>query len=148
MKYITKYKSPNYNSRKNSKISLIIIHYTALKNTKDAITYLCNKKNKVSSHYFISQNGSVYCLVQDEFRAWHAGQAFWQEITDINSISIGIELDYNPSAKNNKFSFELSSVIKLSGFNLYSLLSVKDKAFSFNLTFLYLLLVNLLMFHD
>ena len=63
MKYITKYKSPNYNSRKNSKISLIIIHYTALKNTNDAITYLCNKKNKVSSHYLIAQNGSVFSLV-------------------------------------------------------------------------------------
>ncbi len=112
MKYITKYKSPNYNSRKNSKISLIIIHYTALKNTKDAITYLCNKKNKVSSHYFISQNGSVYSLVQDEFRAWHAGQAFWQENTDINSISIGIELDYSPTGKNNKFTFKMINSLK------------------------------------
>ena len=46
MKYITKYKSPNYNSRNKSKIKLIIIHYTALKNTLDAITYLCKKKKK------------------------------------------------------------------------------------------------------
>ena len=44
MKYITKYKSPNYNSRKNSKIRLIIIHYTALKNTLDAVSYLCKKE--------------------------------------------------------------------------------------------------------
>ena len=107
MKYINKYKSPNYNSRKNSKISLIIIHYTALKNTKDAITYLCNKKNKVSSHYLIAQNGSVYSLVEDKFRSWHAGKAFWQGITDINSFSIGIELDYSPSGKNNKFSSKM-----------------------------------------
>ena len=112
MKYIAKYKSPNYNSRKNSKISLIIIHYTALKNTNDAITYLCNKKNKVSSHYLIAQNGSVFSLVEDKFRAWHAGQAFWQGITDINSISIGIELDYNPSRKNNKFSFKMINSLK------------------------------------
>jgi len=84
MKYITKYKSPNYNSRNNSKIQLIIIHYTALKNTLDAISYLCNKEKKVSSHYLISQNGTVYNLVEDKFRAWHAGQSFWQEIIDIN----------------------------------------------------------------
>ena len=112
MKYITKYKSPNYNSRKNTKISLIIIHYTALKSNNDAITYLCNKKNKVSSHYLISQNGLVYSLVEDKFRAWHAGQAFWQGITDINSFSIGIELDYSPSGKNNKFSFKMINSLK------------------------------------
>jgi len=112
MKYITKYKSPNYNSRKNSKIRLIIIHYTALKNTLDAVSYLCNKEKKVSSHYLISQNGTVYNLVQEKFRAWHAGKAFWKEITDINSISIGIELDYNPAGKNNKFSSNMIDSLK------------------------------------
>ena len=112
MKYITKYKSPNYNSRKNSKIQLIIIHYTALKNTLDAISYLCKREKKVSSHYLISQNGTVYNLVDDKLRAWHAGQAFWQGITDINSVSIGIELDYSPSGKNNKFSSKMINSLK------------------------------------
>ena len=112
MKYITKYKSTNYNSRNNSKIQLIIIHYTALKDATDAVSYLCNKEKKVSSHYLISQNGSVYNLVLDKFRAWHAGQAFWQEVTDINSISIGIELDYNPKGKNNKFSSKMIYSLK------------------------------------
>ena len=112
MKYITKYKSPNYNSRKNSKIKLIIIHYTALKNSSEAISYLCAKEKKVSSHYLISQDGIVYSIVDDKFRAWHAGKAFWQDITDINSISIGIELDYNPYGKNNKFTFKMVSSLK------------------------------------
>ena len=112
MKYITKYKSPNYNSRNSSKIQLIIIHYTALKNTLDAVSYLCKREKKVSSHYLISQNGTVYNLVNDKFRAWHAGQAFWQGITDINSVSIGIELDYSPSGKNNKFSSKMINSLK------------------------------------
>tara|TARA_B100000963_G_C22381025_1_gene560143 strand:+ start:10 stop:756 length:747 start_codon:yes stop_codon:yes gene_type:complete len=112
MKYITKYKSPNYNSRSNSKIRLIIIHYTALKNTLDAVSYLCKKEKKVSSHYLIAQNGTIYNLVTDKFRAWHAGQAFWNEITDVNSISIGIELDYSPNGKNNKFSFKMINSLK------------------------------------
>ncbi len=112
MKYITKYKSPNYNLRNNSKIQLIIIHYTAMKSTIDAISYLCNKEKKVSSHYLISQNGTVYNLVKDKFRAWHAGQAFWQEIIDINSVSIGIELDYNPRGKNNKYSLKMIYSLK------------------------------------
>jgi len=112
MKYITKYKSPNYNSRNNSRVELIIIHYTALKNTLEAISYLCKKANKVSSHYLISQNGNVYNLVENKYRAWHAGQSFWHEIIDINSISIGIELDYNPNGKNNKFSIKMIYSLK------------------------------------
>jgi len=112
MKYITKYKSPNYNSRNNSRVELIIIHYTALKNTLEAISYLCKKEKKVSSHYLISQNGNIYSLVEDKYRAWHAGQSFWHEITDINSISIGIELDYNPNGKNNKFSIKMIYSLK------------------------------------
>ena len=87
MKYINKYKSPNYNSRNNSKIQLIIIHYTALKDASEALSYLCKKERKVSSHYLISQNGTIYSLVKDKFRAWHAGQSYWQEMTDINSFS-------------------------------------------------------------
>ena len=112
MKYITKYKSPNYNLRNNSKIKLIIIHYTALKNIDEAISYLCNKEKKVSSHYLISQKGTIYNLVNDKFRAWHAGQSFWNETTDINAISIGIELDYNPNGKNNKFSIKMIYSLK------------------------------------
>ena len=112
MKYITNYRSPNYNSRNQSEIKFIIIHYTALKNTKDAITFLCAKEKKVSSHYLISQDGLVYNLVNDKFRAWHAGHSFWQDSIDINSISIGIELDYSPNGNNNKFSFKMISSLK------------------------------------
>ena len=112
MKYITKFQSPNYNSRNNAKIQLIIIHYTALKNTLDAVSYLCKKEKKVSSHYLIAQNGIVYNLVNDKFRAWHAGQSYWNGNTDINSISIGIELDYNPREKNNRFTFKMMSSLK------------------------------------
>ena len=112
MKYINKYKSPNYNSRNKSKIQLIIIHYTALKDIAEAISYLCKKEKKVSAHFLISQNGKVYSLVEDKFRAWHAGKSFWQGITDINSISLGIELDYNPSGKNNKYSYKMILSLK------------------------------------
>ena len=112
MKYITKYKSPNYNSRNKSKIQLIIIHYTALSNCKEAISYLCTKENKVSAHYLISQDGEIYYLVNERFRAWHAGQSYWQDIVDVNSFSIGIELDYNPNGNNNKFSSKMISSLK------------------------------------
>ncbi len=121
MKFITKYKSPNYNSRNKSKIQLIIIHYTALSNSKEAISYLCTKENKVSAHYLISQDGEIYYLVNERFRAWHAGQSYWQNIVDINSYSIGIELDYNPNGTNNKFSPKMISSLKK------LILKIKDK---------------------
>ena len=60
---------------------------------KLAIDHLCDKKNKVSSHYLISRSGKIYNLVDSKFRAWHAGQSFWRGNKDINSSSIGIEMD-------------------------------------------------------
>lgn len=104
MKLIHNYKSPNFNDRKSSKIELIVIHYTALNSISKSIKHLCCSKNKVSSHYLISNNGKVYNLVSDKKRAWHAGRSYWRGEKDINSISIGIELDYFPTNKNKKFS--------------------------------------------
>ena len=59
MKLIHKFKSLNFNERRSGKISLIIIHYTALDSISESIDYLCKKKNKVSSHYLISKKGEV-----------------------------------------------------------------------------------------
>ena len=103
MKLIHKFKSPNFNERKSNNINLIIIHYTALKTITDSINYLCDKRSKVSSHYLISKKGEIFNLVSEKKRAWHAGYSYWNEIEDINSQSIGIELDYIPSKKNKKY---------------------------------------------
>ncbi len=113
MKLIQKYKSPNYNIRKKNIINFIIIHYTALETLSESIEYLCAKSKKVSSHYLISKKGDVFQLVHDKQRAWHAGKSYWQGEHDINSVSLGIELDYRPS-KNNKYNKKLIiSLIKL-----------------------------------
>ena len=114
MKLIHKFKSPNFNTRKSKEINFIIIHYTALKSISESIEYLCNKKNKVSSHYLISKRGEIYNLVDEDKRAWHAGKSYWKGNTDINSSSIGIELDYFPDKKNTKYTRNLlNSLIKL-----------------------------------
>ncbi len=109
MKLIHKYKSPNFDKRNKNNISFIIIHYTALKNYKEAISYLCDAKNKVSAHYVISQKGKVFNLVDEKKRAWHAGQSFWNDYKDINSISIGIELDFSSNKKNCTYSKDMIS---------------------------------------
>ena len=103
MKLIHKFKSPNFNKRESKKIKYLIIHYTALNDCSESLKYLCNKSKKVSSHYLISQQGDIYSLVSEKMRAWHAGVSHWKNYTDINSTSIGIELDYSSNHTNNTF---------------------------------------------
>ena len=117
MKLIHKFKSLNFDKRKNKQISYLILHYTALPSIDESIKHLCTKKNKVSSHYLISQGGKIYALVNEIHRAWHAGQSEWLSENDLNSNSIGIELDFSPRHKNNKFTkLQLSSLILLISF--------------------------------
>ena len=104
MKLIHKFKSPNFDKRVNKKISYIILHYTALPSIEESINFLCKAENKVSCHYIISQNGQIYNLVAEKNRAWHAGQSKWLAERDLNSASIGIELDFSPNHNNNNFS--------------------------------------------
>ena len=111
MKLIHNFKSPNYNDRRSNSIEIIVIHYTALSSISNSLKHLCSKKSKVSSHYLISQEGKIYSLVSEKKRAWHAGQSYWRGNTDINSISIGIELDFSPSDINNKFTSKLNSAL-------------------------------------
>ena len=94
MKFIDKYKSPNFNKRKKGTfLNYIILHYTAMKNYKEALNHLCDKNNKVSSHFLINKSGDIFYLVSIMCRAWHAGISNWRKVSDINSESIGIEID-------------------------------------------------------
>ena len=110
--------SPNFDpkKRKFKQIKFIIFHYTGMKNEKDAIQRLTNIKSKVSSHYFIKNNGEVITLVPELYVSWHAGISSWQNYKSINKHSIGIEIS-NPGHDNNykKFSKkQIHSILKLS----------------------------------
>ncbi|GLT09585.1 N-acetylmuramoyl-L-alanine amidase [Sulfitobacter porphyrae] len=86
--------SPNFGPRRNGLTPrLIVIHYTAMENAEAALTRLCDPQAEVSAHYLISNHGRTLQLVADEMRAWHAGAGEWAGQADINSRSIGIELD-------------------------------------------------------
>tara|TARA_B100000959_G_scaffold236747_1_gene255733 strand:- start:311 stop:553 length:243 start_codon:yes stop_codon:yes gene_type:complete len=64
MKFIEKYKSPSFDIRnKDSSLNYIIIHYSAIKNYKEALSHLSERKNKVSSHFFINKYGEIFYLV-------------------------------------------------------------------------------------
>ena len=59
-----------------------------------ALARLCDPASQVSAHYLIARDGEVFALVDEGDRAWHAGVSAWQGIRDINSASVGIELDH------------------------------------------------------
>jgi len=80
----------NFNLRKPN---YVIIHHTAQKSTQQTLKTFTLTKTQVSAHYVIGRDGQVYHMLNDYLRAWHGGVARWGSITDINSVSIGIELD-------------------------------------------------------
>ncbi|MBL8676581.1 MAG: N-acetylmuramoyl-L-alanine amidase [Alphaproteobacteria bacterium] len=86
--------SPHFNERALP-LDSIILHYTDMPTTDEALAWLCHPTSQVSTHYLIDEKGKIYQLVEDEKRAWHAGESFWQDCTDMNSCSLGIELS-NP----------------------------------------------------
>ena len=89
--------SPNFSPKKRNikNIKYLIIHYTGMKKTSDAIKRLINHKSEVSCHYFIKKNGDMIRMVPDSYIAWHAGKSKWKKNNFLNKLSIGIELD-NP----------------------------------------------------
>lgn len=82
----------NFNLRKPN---FIIIHHTAQDSLQQTIKTFTKIEAQVSSHYVISDDGKVVQMLNDYLRAWHAGNGSWGKNTDINSTSIGIELDNN-----------------------------------------------------
>jgi N-acetylmuramoyl-L-alanine amidase len=92
---IVKRLSPNHGERKNAaRPSFLILHYTGMATAGEALAKLCdpNDEKPVSAHYMVDEDGAVYGLVDEDRRAWHAGQSYWEGIEDINSHSIGIEI--------------------------------------------------------
>ncbi len=71
----------------------IVIHATATDTLADTFKYLIHSvaPNRVSAHYVIDRDGTVYALVDESQAAWHAGVSSWNGHTDMNNRSIGIE---------------------------------------------------------
>ena len=83
--------SPNHDERALP-ISMLVLHYTGMRDAASAIARLSDPEAKVSCHYLIAEDGQLVRMVPEERRAWHAGKAHWRGISDVNSASIGIEL--------------------------------------------------------
>ena len=92
--------SPNFDERALP-ITMAVIHYTEMLGAEAALERMCDPETKVSAHYLISEEGEVIRLVPEEKRAWHAGLSYWRGHKDVNSASIGIELDHPGHAPEN-----------------------------------------------
>jgi N-acetylmuramoyl-L-alanine amidase len=83
--------SPNFDAR-TAPPDMIVLHYTGMPTGEGALAKMCDPEAKVSAHYMVEEDGRIFSLVPDERRAWHAGKSFWKGETNINAVSIGIEI--------------------------------------------------------
>jgi N-acetylmuramoyl-L-alanine amidase len=84
--------SPSFDARHGTAVDMLILHYTGMRTGAEALARLCDPAAKVSAHYLIDEDGTVWRLVDEDARAWHAGVAFWRGCRDVNGASVGIEL--------------------------------------------------------
>ncbi|MCO6497433.1 MAG: N-acetylmuramoyl-L-alanine amidase [Chitinophagaceae bacterium] len=82
----------NFNLRKPN---IVVIHHTAQNSCEQTLQTFTLPRTQVSAHYVICKDGTVHHMLNDYLRAWHAGLGSWGNIRDVNSSSIGIELDNN-----------------------------------------------------
>ncbi len=108
--------SPNFGERKNGKtVNTIILHYTGMVSGQAAEDWLCNPQSEVSSHYLVHEDGRIVQMVRERDRAWHAGKSYWHGETDLNSVSVGIEI-VNPGHQLGYVDFparQVNAVIRL-----------------------------------
>ncbi|MCB4806838.1 N-acetylmuramoyl-L-alanine amidase [Tamlana sp. 62-3] len=82
--------SQNFSLRKPN---FIIIHHTDQESCEQTYRTFALQRTQVSSHYVICDDGTITQMLNDLLRGWHAGNSTWGNVTDLNSVSIGIELD-------------------------------------------------------
>ena len=71
---------------------MIVLHYTGMIDGAVALARLRDPAAKVSAHYLVEEDGRVFALVPEARRAWHAGRSYWRGETNINAVSIGVEI--------------------------------------------------------
>lgn len=85
--------SPNFDERPaGTPVDMLVLHYTGMPSARAALDRLTDPAAQVSAHYAIDEDGTCFRLVDERFRAWHAGRSFWRGQTNLNARSIGIEL--------------------------------------------------------
>ncbi|MBS7545125.1 N-acetylmuramoyl-L-alanine amidase [Ancylobacter oerskovii] len=85
--------SPNHGERLGVVVpDMLVLHYTGMQSADEAVAWLRSPERGVSCHYVVHEDGRIVQLVPESRRAWHAGASSWAGATDINSLSVGIEI--------------------------------------------------------
>jgi N-acetylmuramoyl-L-alanine amidase len=85
--------SPNHDARPaDEPVDILVLHYTGMQSGQAAIDRLCDPEARVSSHYVVEEDGTIWNLVPEDRRAWHAGISFWRGHEVLNGRTIGIEI--------------------------------------------------------
>jgi N-acetylmuramoyl-L-alanine amidase len=85
--------SPNHGPRPEpARIDMLVLHYTGMKTAAAALERLCDPSARVSAHYVVEENGVIWRLVPENRRAFHAGVSCWEGESDLNAVSLGIEI--------------------------------------------------------
>ena len=85
--------SPSHSERSEPRrIDMLVLHYTGMQTARAALDRLCDPAARVSAHYVVEENGTIWRLVAEARRAFHAGLSFWDGERDLNAVSIGIEI--------------------------------------------------------
>ncbi len=101
----------NFNLRKPN---YVIIHFTAQDSIQQTLKTFTLARTQVSAHYVVAKSGKIYHMLSDYLRAWQAGISKWGSVTDMNSCSIGIEIDNNGSEPYTDA--QVNSLVALLGF--------------------------------
>lgn len=97
-------------------VDVLVLHYTGMRTAEEALARLCDPAARVSAHYTIDVDGTVYRHVDESRRAWHAGVSYWAGRHNVNGRSIGIEL-VNPGHEFGYVDFarpQIAALIELS----------------------------------
>lgn len=85
--------SPNFGTRREGlSVDAIVLHYTGMESGRAAEAWLCSAESEVSAHYLVHEDGAIVQMVREADRAWHAGRSSWGGVSDVNSLSVGIEI--------------------------------------------------------
>src|SRR6267142_4905780 len=84
--------SPNCSGRGGAAIDCIVIHDTECREVELTLSWFASPASRMSAHYVIDRDGTIYRCVDDEDGAWHAGDSVLDGRRDVNACSIGIKL--------------------------------------------------------
>lgn len=97
--------SANFGERRGGLTpTVLLLHYTGMPSAAKAIDWLARPESSVSCHYVVDEAGRITQMVAERMRAWHAGVSWWAGERDINSASIGVEIQ-NPGHEDGYHSF-------------------------------------------